>query len=305
MNRGSGTLFAIVGTAIIVIIGALFGTGTLNLGTPGGKVIRDPSAAQTPISLTSDVTGVLPQANGGSNASTDFTAGSVIFDDGTRFVQNNANLFWDNTNLALGIGTTTLGTKLEVAGGGVFKGVLTSEGALRTGVLIATTSIDSRGTATSTFLGGISATSLLLTGGLRLDVGDLLVDQKIKAATSTLGELRVNDAAFSDCKQVSIAEFDGAKGNCFEYATTTDGTIEVFGLSGNQPMIIWYYHNDRSGVAFASSSANGITFNFVDGKATTTTENLTKALDQIVIRAIGTSTTEYSVSVIPTFEDMR
>src|SRR3990167_222040 len=58
------------------------------LGSGGGTVV---STLGTNIDLTSEVTGVLPQANGGSNASTDFTAGSVIFDDGTRFVQDNAN----------------------------------------------------------------------------------------------------------------------------------------------------------------------------------------------------------------------
>jgi len=44
------------------------------------------------------------------------TAGSIIFSDGTRLAEDNANLFWDNTNKRLGIGTTTPAEKLHVAG---------------------------------------------------------------------------------------------------------------------------------------------------------------------------------------------
>jgi hypothetical protein len=36
------------------------------------------------------------------------TSGSVLFSDGTTIAQNNANFFWDNTNLGLAIGGTTL-----------------------------------------------------------------------------------------------------------------------------------------------------------------------------------------------------
>lgn len=46
--------------------------------------------------LTTDVTGVLPYANGGTNASTSWTAGSVIFAGASAFAQNNSRLFWDN-----------------------------------------------------------------------------------------------------------------------------------------------------------------------------------------------------------------
>lgn len=44
-------------------------------------------------------------AFGGTNNSSAYTAGSIIFSNGTSLTQNNANLFWDNTNFALGIGT--------------------------------------------------------------------------------------------------------------------------------------------------------------------------------------------------------
>ena len=68
------------------------------------------------IGLTTHVSGTLPVANGGTNAST-FTAGSVVFagTSGT-YTQDNANFFWDDTNNRLGIGTASPSYKLDVAG---------------------------------------------------------------------------------------------------------------------------------------------------------------------------------------------
>lgn len=125
MNKGG-----FINIAIILIIGAVV-TGvaitrepikSALFGSGGLEITSDPNAATFPADLTTDVTGVLPQANGGTNANTDFTAGSVLFDDGTRFVQDNANFFFDDTNNKLGIGTVTPGTALAVGGAGLFEG---------------------------------------------------------------------------------------------------------------------------------------------------------------------------------------
>jgi hypothetical protein len=69
--------------------------------------------------LTTDVTGVLPVANGGTNNSTAYTAGSVIFSDGSRLTQENPNFFWDNTNKREGLGTTAPAGRLHVNNAGV------------------------------------------------------------------------------------------------------------------------------------------------------------------------------------------
>jgi len=59
-------------------------------------------------SISSGLTGTLPVANGGTNTSTAFTAGSVVFAGASgTYTQDNSGLFWDNTNKRLGIGTST------------------------------------------------------------------------------------------------------------------------------------------------------------------------------------------------------
>jgi hypothetical protein len=61
--------------------------------------------------------GTLGVANGGTGTTTAFTAGSVVFAGASGvYSQDNANLFWDNTNDRLGIGTATPGAKLTVVG---------------------------------------------------------------------------------------------------------------------------------------------------------------------------------------------
>ncbi len=89
------------------------------------------------VSLTADVSGILPVANGGSGTSTAFTPGSVVFAGASGvFSQDNANLFFDNTQNYLGIGTASPSNPLHVNGnarlGGLFLDAL---GAADSGVL--------------------------------------------------------------------------------------------------------------------------------------------------------------------------
>lgn len=67
------------------------------------------------IDLTTTITGTLPVANGGTGATT-FTAGRVLFGNGTSAINTSANLFWDNTNSRLGIGTDVPAARLQIVG---------------------------------------------------------------------------------------------------------------------------------------------------------------------------------------------
>jgi len=57
------------------------------------------------------------------------TSGSVLFSNGTTIAQDNANLFFDDTNNRLGIGTATPATTLQIAGTTTTQNILVQTGA--------------------------------------------------------------------------------------------------------------------------------------------------------------------------------
>ncbi len=57
----------------------------------------------------------LSVASGGTGTTT-WQIGSIPFSNGNYFTENNGSLFWDNTHIRLGIGTTTPGSILSVQG---------------------------------------------------------------------------------------------------------------------------------------------------------------------------------------------
>jgi len=65
------------------------------------------------IPLTTGVTGILPVANGGLGIGA-FGAGSIPFSNGTTFAQDGANLFWDDTNNRLGVGTNSPAYRVHI-----------------------------------------------------------------------------------------------------------------------------------------------------------------------------------------------
>jgi hypothetical protein len=73
----------------------------------------------SPITTSGTLTlgGTLGVANGGTGTTTAFTAGSVVFAGASGvYSQDNTNLFWDNTNDRLGVGTATPAYRLDVNG---------------------------------------------------------------------------------------------------------------------------------------------------------------------------------------------
>jgi uncharacterized membrane protein YiaA len=65
---------------------------------------------------TLSVTTTLGVGTGGTGTTTAFTAGSVVFAGGSGvYSQDNANLFWDDTNNRLGLGTASPATQLHIA----------------------------------------------------------------------------------------------------------------------------------------------------------------------------------------------
>lgn len=57
------------------------------------------------VDLISNVTGILPVTNGGTGSGT-FVTGRLLFGNGTSAINTSGNLFWDNSNARLGVGTS-------------------------------------------------------------------------------------------------------------------------------------------------------------------------------------------------------
>lgn len=61
-------------------------------------------ATLSTVTLTSNVTGILPVANGGTGTSTAFTTGSIVFAGASGvYSQDNSSFFWDDTNNRVGL----------------------------------------------------------------------------------------------------------------------------------------------------------------------------------------------------------
>ena len=107
ISTDTGQIFEDTGTAWTLIADAGVGGGTLASVTANGNTTA---------------TGIVITANGLSTNSvtnTSLTSGSVLFSGTAGLVsQDNANLFWDDTNNRLGISTTTPGAKLDIHGTG-------------------------------------------------------------------------------------------------------------------------------------------------------------------------------------------
>jgi hypothetical protein len=111
----STSSIAIAGTQIIsgVVANTYGGSGQDTSAWSGFLKLTTGTWSTSTISLTADITGVLPVANGGTGA-TSFTAGSLIFSNGTILAQDNSNFYWDDTNNRLGLGTTTPASALQI-----------------------------------------------------------------------------------------------------------------------------------------------------------------------------------------------
>lgn len=98
----------------------------------------------------------------GTTAITSGTVGRVLFEGTGNVVQESANLFWDNTNGRLGIGTSTPSQKLDVVG--IIKGTTSAVGTMLdiSGVTNSAFNVinDSSGRTFLTVKGNPSATSI-------------------------------------------------------------------------------------------------------------------------------------------------
>lgn len=132
-TNGNGATGVVIGTTTTPALtlsptaGGTFASSANNLGffaaTTSAQlagVISDETGSGSLVFATSPtlVTPVIGTATGTSLSLSGLTQGSVVYVGAAGALsQNNANLFWDNTNARLGIGTTTPSGVLDVEGG--------------------------------------------------------------------------------------------------------------------------------------------------------------------------------------------
>lgn len=98
------------GTGATTLTGYVKGTGTSSL------------TASSTIPVT-DLSGAIGVANGGTGTTTAFTSGAVVFAGASGvYSQDPTQLFWDNTNNRLGIGTSSPSQTLSVSGNSIVTG---------------------------------------------------------------------------------------------------------------------------------------------------------------------------------------
>ena len=98
------------------------GAGAITIAATGGGTVTSvtasaPLASSGGATPNISLTGTVAVANGGTGTNTAFTPGSIVF-AGTSgiYTQDNANLFFDDSNNRLGIGTATPNERLTVSG---------------------------------------------------------------------------------------------------------------------------------------------------------------------------------------------
>lgn len=84
-----------------------------------GNVLRSGGVGVAPawgkVDLTTDLTGTLPVANGGTGTATAFTQGSVVFAGASgTYTQSNTKFFWNNVDNRLGLNTASPTTVLTI-----------------------------------------------------------------------------------------------------------------------------------------------------------------------------------------------
>ena len=105
-------------TATSALVTSVTGSPQWACGSTGNTVLRSNGTSVTfsKINLDTDVAGLLPYANGGTNSAVSFTQGSVVFAGATGFTQCSSNFWWDNSQKHLGINTSAPTTALDVNG---------------------------------------------------------------------------------------------------------------------------------------------------------------------------------------------
>lgn len=263
ISTDTGAIYEDTGTAWTLIADAGAGTtGTLQQVTTNGNTTTQG------ISITAG------GLSSNSITNTSLTTGSVAFVGAAGLMtQDNANLFWDDTNNRLGINTAVPGTKLDVHGTGTiatFNGTTTNNGYIgfqNAGVTKWTIGNQYAGATNSFAINNSSGTAIFsITGGTQANFSNSLVSLGTFSAFYVGDQIRVAGGAIDGSIHTNSGDnlmFIGATSTGYganidlstgSIAITDRVTATRFVLSGATSPSGLYYTSNRVTVANYTSA---------------------------------------------------
>ena len=264
-------------------------TGTSGASTLAGSVLNIPiyqgqltlttTGTSGAATLSGDVLNI-PQYSGGGGTPAGST-GEVQFNNAGAF-GSSSNLFWDNSNIRLGVGTSTPGARLQVNGSGLTSGTT----ALSVKDFGGTDSFivrdDGSATVRSAFTAG----------------GNLSVANNTFVAARSFGTCSIGSTTLQATSTLRIVQTTGSQ-KCFEIFA--NGTTNVYHAIESNGKPVYYATNTPSGTTGAQTiiRASG-TVNFAAGASSLVVTNSLCTTSSIVFPAVRTNdTTAYIKNVVP------
>lgn len=158
-------------------------TGNYVASVTAGNGITVTGTAAEGWSPTIAITAPVTIANGGTNNTSAYTSGSVIYSDGTKLTQDNSGLYFNASSNSLGINKSSPSYNLDVTGTAAISGATTVSGTL--GVTGATTLGSTLGVTGNTTIGGtLGATGATALGSTLYVSGVITANDAIKLSTT-------------------------------------------------------------------------------------------------------------------------
>jgi len=259
------------------------GTGTVNGLTLGGTVTTSGSltlgGTLSNVSLTSQVTGTLPTANGGTNL-TSFTSGGVVYASSASALATGSALTFNGTNLGVGTASPSGKFQVQATNSGIYFDVtnaytpkIIASGALSDLQLEAVgnggTLINKIASGTSSFIWNQGAGELMKLNSTGLGIGTSSPGAKLDVAGSTYIRSDSSSAVFSSPGDLAIKR---ASSDPYISFHQNDGTrigylqMQANGICGlqvtaNQPLVFYTNATERARIDSSGNLLVGTTSN--------------------------------------------